>query len=133
MPLSENEPIQLRVIAGGQTGQGQGRKISEPVSFQRQELIKILNVYGQRVSSGDWKDYAIDMTKERAIFSIFRRACDVPLFRVEKNPKLSRKQGQYSVVTGTGQILKRGHDLGAVLKVLEKREHYNEKISYFPS
>ena len=127
--MSESDPISLRVISGGQQ---HGRKAIEPVSFQRQELISILNVYGQRVATGDWKDYAIDMTRDGAIFSIFRRSCETPLYQVEKNPKLKRKQGQYSVRTGNGHILKRGHDLLTVLKVLEKREHYDEKVSFFP-
>ncbi len=90
------------------------------VSFNRQELQKILNVYGRKVASGDWRDYAIDFTPNKAIFSIYRRASEVPLFRVEKDPKLAQKQGAYSVITATGLILKRGHELERVLAVLDR-------------
>ncbi len=90
------------------------------VSFNRQELQKILNVYGRKVASGDWRDYAIDFTPNKAIFSIYRRASEVPLFRVEKDPKLAQKQGAYSVIAATGLILKRGHELERVLAVLDR-------------
>ena len=92
----------------------------------------ILNIYGQQVAAGAWKDYAIDMQNDRAIFSIFRHACEVPLFRIEKNPKLVRRQGQYSVIAASGRILKRGHILSNVLRVLEIREDYDRKVSLFP-
>ena len=90
------------------------------VVFNRLELNQILDVYGRRVASGDWRDYALDMGREAAVFSIFRRASEVPIYRVVKNPKLARKQGAFSVVTATGLILKRGPDLQRVLCVLEK-------------
>lgn len=89
------------------------------VSFDRRELSTILNVYGRKVASGDWRDYAIDMLKDRAVFSIFKRASEMPMFRIEKDPGLRRKQGQYRVVGQNGQVLKRGHDLEQVLKVLD--------------
>lgn len=73
------------------------------------------------VAEGEWRDYAIDILKDRAVFSIFRRASEVPLFRVEKNPKLARKQGAYSVVAASGHIMRRGHDLKNVLKVFNRK------------
>lgn len=91
------------------------------VSWNRQELTTILSVYGRKVAAAEWRDYAIDALKDRAVFSVFRHSSEVPLFRIEKQPKLSRKQGAYQVVAATGAILKRGHDLAQVLKVLEKR------------
>jgi hypothetical protein len=90
------------------------------VCFNRLELMEILSVYGRKVAAGEWRDYAIDMGREKAVFSIFRRASEFPLYRIEKNPRLARKQGAYSVVTPTGLILKRGSDLKRVLAVLEK-------------
>ncbi|HHL43436.1 MAG TPA: DUF2794 domain-containing protein [Hellea balneolensis] len=90
------------------------------VAFQRNELGQILNIYGRMVSHGHWKDYAIDMGRERAVFSVFRRASECPLYQIIKHPALRRKQGQYSVVAPGGLILKRGHDLGSVLKVFER-------------
>lgn len=90
------------------------------VNFDRHELGKILNIYGRMVAKGDWRDYAIDHLSDRAVFSIFRRASEIPLFRVEKNPKLAQKQGAYSVVAAGGMILKRGHDLERVLHVFDK-------------
>jgi hypothetical protein len=91
-----------------------------PVSFNRQELMKILTIYGRRVAEGEWRDYAIDSLRERAVFSIFRRTSEVPLYRIVKQPKLARRQGAYSLVAPTGAILKRGHDLANVLSFLEK-------------
>ena len=72
------------------------------------------------MAAGDWRDYAIDFGREKAVFSAFRRTSEVPLYRIEKCPKLTRRQGAYSVVTATGLILKRGNDLSWVLSVLEK-------------
>lgn len=93
----------------------------EPVTFDRHELREILNLYGRKVAEGEWRDYAIDFTRDKAVFSIFRRASEYPLYRVEKVPKLARKQGAFSVVTTTGMILRRGHDLRRVIDVLDKK------------
>jgi hypothetical protein len=91
-----------------------------PVTFHRRELDAILRIYGRMVGEGEWKDYAIDHLKDRAVFSIFKRSGETPLFRIEKDPKLAAKQGAYSVVNFNGVILKRGHELGPVLKVFDK-------------
>ena len=91
-----------------------------PVTFHRRELDAILRIYGRMVGEGEWRDYAIDHTPEKAIFSIFKRSGEVPLFRIEKNPKLAARQGAYSVVNAHGRILKRGHDLAQVLRVFDK-------------
>ena len=88
------------------------------VSFNRHELNTILSVYGHHVAAGDWRDYAIDFGRETAVFSIFKRTSESPLYRVEKNPKLAQKQGAYCVTDHTGRILKRGRDLAQVLKIL---------------
>ncbi|MFG1461591.1 DUF2794 domain-containing protein [Xanthobacter sp. DSM 24535] len=90
------------------------------VTFDRRELDRILDLYGRMVAAGEWRDYAIDFLKDKAVFSVFRRSLDVPLYRIEKDPKLARKQGAYSIVSQTGLILKRGHELPRVLAVLEK-------------
>lgn len=89
------------------------------VSFERRELHTILNLYGRKVASGDWRDYAIDFLKDRALFSIYRRASERPLYVIEKNPKLRVRQGQYLVTSEDGRVLKRGHALETVLRVLE--------------
>ena len=78
-------------------------------------------VYGRKVAQGLWRDYAIDMLRDRAVFSIFRRSCEVPLYRVEKDTRLARKQGAYSVIAAGGLVMKRGHDLERVLSVLDSR------------
>ena len=90
------------------------------ITFDRRELSEILNVYGRKVASGEWRDYAIDMMREKAVFSVFRRSTETPLYRIEKAPKLARRQGAYSVIAATGLILKRGHDLARVLRALDK-------------
>lgn len=92
-----------------------------PVSFYRLELNLILAYYGRMVAKGEWRDYAIDMRNDRAIFSIFQHTSDQPLFRVEKQPKLARKQGAFRIIGSAGQILKRGHDLAQVLKLFDKK------------
>ena len=91
-----------------------------PVTFHRRELDAILRIYGRMVGEGEWKDYAIDHLKDRAVFSVFKRSGESPLFRIEKNPKLAGKQGAYSVMNTHGMIMKRGHELPQVLKVFDK-------------
>ena len=90
------------------------------VTFNRLELNRILNLYGRMVAEGEWRDYAIDFLKDRAVFSVFRRTSEVPLYRIEKNPKLSRRQGAYSVISATGLIVRRGHELDRVLRAIDK-------------
>ncbi len=97
------------------------RAIPETVSFDRHELREILNLYGRKVAEGEWRDYAIDFSTLEAVFSIFRRSSEFPLYRICKNPRLMRKQGAYSVLAATGLVLKRGHDLKTVLRVLDKK------------
>jgi hypothetical protein len=94
--------------------------LSPVVTFDHRELREILNLYGRMVAQGEWRDYAIDFLRDRAVFSVFRRTAEVPLYRIEKQPALARKQGAYCVVTPTGLILKRGPELSRVLRVLDK-------------
>lgn len=99
-----------------------GRLKAPPiVSFNRAELGILLNCYGRKVASGEWRDYAMDMLRDRALFSIYRRTSERPQFVVEKNPKLRNRQGQWAVTNAEGRVLKRGHDLAKVLKVLEPK------------
>ena len=92
----------------------------EKVAFDRHELSLILALYGRMVAAGEWRDYAMEFGRDKAVFSIFRRTSEVPLYRVEKSPRLARRQGLYSVVAAGGMILKRGQDLKRVLAVLDK-------------
>lgn len=120
------EPANLVALARGNVqapAPGDFRqKAREPdyVAFDRRELSEILKVYGRMVAAGEWRDYAIDHLPDRAVFSIFRRSSEMPLYRVEKNPKLARRQGAYSVIAQTGMILKRGGELDRVLRVIDK-------------
>lgn len=91
------------------------------VSFDHRELRAIMNVYGRQVAAGEWRDYAIDFLKDRAVFSVFRRASEVPLYRIEKVPELARRQGAYAVLAGSGLVLKRGQELERVLRVLDRK------------
>jgi len=91
------------------------------VTFNRFELNRILNLYGRMVADGEWRDYAIDFLRDRAVFSVFRRASEVPIYRIEKDPRLARKQGMYSVISATGLILRRGHELDRVLLVIDRK------------
>lgn len=90
------------------------------VAFSRWELNQILRIYGRRVAEGTWRDYAIDHLSDRAVFSIYTRASEVPIYRVEKIPALANRQGAFRVVAVTGAILKRGHDLAQTLRVIDK-------------
>ena len=115
---------------GGETSQGTTVVVNlneyrqsrdpAPVTFHRRELDAILKIYGRMVGEGEWKDYAIDHLKDRAVFSVFKRSGEMPLYRIEKNPRLAGKQGAYCVLNTHGMILKRGHELPQVLKVFDK-------------
>jgi hypothetical protein len=96
-------------------------RLTEQVSFDRTELSAILTLYGRMVAMGEWRDYGISSLRDLAVFAVFRRTAEMPLYRIEKRPKLRGKQGMYAVVGADGQVLRRGHDLPAVLKVLEKK------------
>lgn len=91
-----------------------------PISYTRHELNQILNVYGRMVAAGEWRDYAIDALCDYAVFSIFRRASEAPLYQIEKRPELARKQGAFCVRATGGLILRRGHDLSSVLRVFDR-------------
>lgn len=93
--------------------------LAPAVTFDRRELDRILGLYGRMVAAGEWRDYAIDFLKDRAVFSVFRRTAEVPIYRIEKNPRLARRQGAYSVISATGLIMRRGHELERVLRVLD--------------
>ena len=123
--MSDAEPIKFRPRPAGARDFGVrdsgARDLGPRTVFDRGELNIIMTVYGRKVSQGIWRDYAIDMLRDRAVFSIFRRSCEVPLYRVEKDLKLARKQGAYSVIAAGGLVMKRGHDLERVLSVLDSR------------
>ena len=91
-----------------------------PVTFHRRELDMILRLYGRMVAAGEWRDYAIDHLTDRAVFSVFRRASEVPMFQIVKAPALARRQGAFSVVAASGMIMKRGQELQRVLAVFDK-------------
>jgi hypothetical protein len=116
--ISEDaDPSEARAVAR----QAATGAVSNRVTFNRLELNRILNLYGRMVSDGEWRDYAIDFLRDRAVFSIFRRASEVPLYRIEKDPRLARKQGMYSVISASGLILRRGHELDRVLLVIDRK------------
>ena len=119
MTLGETEPSEI--YGGGAASVAPGSRTSHRVTFDRRELDRILGLYGRMVAAGEWRDYAIDFLKDRAVFSVFRRSSEVPIYRIEKNPPLARRQGAYSVVSATGLIVRRGHELDRVLRALDKR------------
>lgn len=102
LPLRENKPV-------------------EQVAFHRRELGLILGIYGRMVAAGEWRDYGISCLSEMAVFSIFRRSAENPIYRIEKRPRLTAKQQQYRVVGFDGRVLKRGGDLANVLRVFDKK------------
>ena len=118
--MNEGDPIIIKLSTGHASGARRSHD-EQVVSFDRRELDLILGLYGLQVGAGEWRDYAIDMLRDRAVFSIFRHASEVPLYRVEKNPKLAQRQGAYSVIAPGGQILKRGRDLEMVLRIFKPK------------
>jgi len=98
-----------------------GQRGPSQVGFERAELMRILDLYGRMVAAGEWRDYAMDFTKDFAVFSAFRRTADVPQMRVEKRPALRMRQGMWALYGEGGQVLKRGHELAGVLAVMERR------------
>src|SRR3954471_2437917 len=115
---SENRAVARTAAASQNQLPGQ---LPSRVTFNRLELNRILNLYGRMVADGEWRDYAIDFLRERAVFSVFRRASEVPIYRIEKDPRLARKQGIYSVISASGLILRRGHELDRVLLVIDRK------------
>ena len=115
------EPIALHRAVKAETARDMSPALVPQVTFDRLELNRILTVYGRMVAAGEWRDYALDFLDDMAVFSIFRRSAEMPLFRIEKRPKLRARQGQYSVVAAGGVILKRGHELAQVLKIFDKK------------
>ena len=94
---------------------------SQKVAFHRSELNVILSLYGRMVAAGEWRDYGMSFLRDVAVFSVFRRTAEVPVYRIEKRPRLRLRQGQFSVIGMEGQVLKRGDDLKTVLRVLDRK------------
>lgn len=122
---SHSRPALVVVAGSGHSGQGDHAKgwenrAAPQVSFDRRELNILFNLYGAKVAAGEWRDYALDFTPAKAVFSIFRRTSEAPLYRIEKDPELARKQGAYAVIAAGGLVMRRGHDLARVLRVLDK-------------
>jgi hypothetical protein len=115
------EPIAFHRALKSAGGAQIDEKPMPRISFDRQELNRILAIYGRMVAAGEWRDYALDFLEETAVFSIFRRSSEMPLFRVEKSPRLRSKQGQYAVIAAGGLVLKRGHELAQVLRIFDKK------------
>lgn len=120
---SRSRPALVVVTGSGGPGQGEHTKPQADVrvAFDRRELNLLFNLYGVKVAAGEWRDYALDFTPARAVFSVFRRTSESPLYRIEKNPELARKQGAYAVIAASGLVMRRGHDLARVLRVLDKQ------------
>jgi len=116
----EKEPSGGRATLIALAARRETQRSTGPISFDRNELNKILEVYGRRVADGEWRDYAIDHLRERAVFSIFRRSSEVPLYRIVKQPRFARRQGAYALIAATGAIVKRGHDLQNVLRAIDR-------------
>lgn len=116
---------------GGAGGAGGGSVVPFPgnfpriepgqIGFTREELTRILDLYGRMVAAGEWRDYAMDFTRDVAVFAAFRRAAERPQARLEKRPALRSRQGMWTLFGEHGQVLKRGHELAGVLAPMERR------------
>lgn len=124
MSGSEPIPLEPRIAARSSPPTPEAvpqAAVPAQVSFDRRELQDLLTLYGKMVAAGECRDYAIDFLRDQAVFSVFRRASEAPIYRIEKTPRLARRQGAYAVVAAGGLVLKRGPDLARVLAVLEKK------------
>jgi hypothetical protein len=117
MSYGDTEPSEFH---GGEAAPASPLAPAARVTFDRRELNRIFCLYGRKVAAGEWRDYAIDFLRDRAVFSVFRRASEVPIYRIEKSAKLLRRQGAYSIVSATGVIVRRGHELDPVLRAIDK-------------
>ena len=116
MSYGDTEPSEFH---GGEAAASR-RAPASRVTFDRRELNRIFGLYGRKVAAGEWRDYAIDFLRDRAVFSVFRRASEIPIYRIEKHPKLVRRQSDYSVISATGLIVRRSHELERVLRAIDK-------------
>ncbi len=110
-------------VGGGQIVPFPGRidRRAHQVGFERAELQRILDLYGRMVAAGEWRDYAMDFTKDAAVFAAFRRASERPNARIEKRPALRNRQGMWTMFGEHDQVLKRGHELSGVLAPMERK------------
>ncbi len=115
--IGETEPSQSK---GGERAGGTPPAPAARVTFDRGELDRIFGLYGRKVAAGEWRDYAIDFLKDRAVFSVFRGTAEVPIYRIEKHPRLPRRQDTYSVTSATGLILRRAQELDPVLRAIDR-------------
>ncbi|CAN2533621.1 hypothetical+protein [Methylocapsa aurea] len=114
-----NDPDRARTTPDSKTAHDS--RTAPLVSFDRRELRLLFDLYGSKVAAGEWRDYAIDFSPAKAVFSVYRRASEAPLYRIEKNPELARRQGAFCVVASGGLVMRRGHDLARVVAVLQKK------------
>jgi hypothetical protein len=117
--MSEGEQAEMTRGGGAHVVPFPAATPKTQVTFNRDELRLILNLDGRMVAGGEWRDYAMDFGRDKAVFSVFRRTSEMPLYRIVKEPALARKQGAWSVVAASGLVLKRGHELDRVLRVME--------------
>jgi hypothetical protein len=115
--LRVGDRLSARTVFGG--GEAAARR--NAVRFDRRELAQILRIYGRMVAAGAWRDYALDFLSDRAVFSVYRRASDVPLYTIEKQPALKARQGQYAVYAVSGHLVRRGRDLAPVLRYFDRK------------
>jgi len=119
MGPGETEPSQF--VGGERQGAAPlAATTAARVTFDRRELGRIFDLYGRKVAEGEWRDYAIDCLKDRAVFSVFRRTCEMPIYRIEKYPRPGRRLAAYSVISATGLIVRRGHELDPVLRAIDR-------------
>ena len=89
------------------------------IFFERRELDALMQLYGRKVAAGEWRDYALDGLSDCAVFSVFERAAEQPLFRIEKRPAMARRQGAWAVIGRGGIVLRRGQELSQVLRLFD--------------
>ncbi|MEM9223740.1 MAG: DUF2794 domain-containing protein [Pseudomonadota bacterium] len=122
VPLRPHYSVAAKAISTPKTVAAQ-KPVAPLIAFHRTELSEILKVYGRMVAAGEWRDYALDHGRDQAVFSIYRRMGEVPMYRITKTPRNARKNGTYAVLSSLGVVLKRGHELAQVLRVFERKRH----------
>ena len=116
--MNQNKPL---IIVGNGYESVQKAPRDAPIMWTRTELNILMSVYCRAVAAGEWRDYGLSSFTDKAVFAIFRKAHEIPLYRIEKVPELRKKQGQFRILAINNQVLRRGHDLTAVLRAIEPK------------
>tara|TARA_B100000427_G_scaffold169054_1_gene140542 strand:- start:320 stop:661 length:342 start_codon:yes stop_codon:yes gene_type:complete len=98
------------------------KKNRKDIFFNKMELKLILNLYAKMVSSGDWKDYGLSISKKEISFNVYHRTSDFPVYKITKNFKPKTKNEKYIIKNGQNNIIKTSDSLELLIgKIMWKK------------